>query len=165
MVSMRESDSEYEQAILDTIEEHGWFCTAVFDPDGKAPEFAYSVGFTETLGQPEFIVFGLPTEVANAILWDVFRALKAGRVPEDGQSWPDLVVGYDCVIRHVHPTQVTREHLNSAIWFWGDPAVRGEPLTAYQIVWPDRDGRFPWDPGCAQWVRDDQTPLYIPREH
>ena len=162
---MRQSDAEYEQDILDTIEAHGWFCMGVFDPHGGAPEFAYSIGFTETLKQPEFIIFGLPGETANAILWAVFHSLKSGRVPVDGERWPDLVEGYDCVIRRVHPTQVTREYLNSAIWYWGDPAVRGEPLTAYQIVWPDRDGRFPWDAGCAQWVRDHQPALYIPKGH
>lgn len=162
---MPTSETDYEQNILDTIEEHGWFCTAVFDPKGASPGFAYTVGFTQTLEQPEFIIFGLPGKTANAILWDVFRALEAGKVPEDSQPWSNLIDGYDCVIRRIHPTQVTREHLNSAMWFWGDPAVRGEPLPAYQIVWPDRDGRFPWDAGCAQWVRDDQPALYIPKGH
>lgn len=156
----------YEQEILDAIEEHGWFCTAVFDPDGTAPDFAYTVGFTRTLDLPEFIIFGLPVQTLHGILWDVFRALKAGKVPEDGLHWSGLIKGYDCVLRRVHPTQVIREHFNSALWFRGDPADHGGgPLTAFQIVWPDRDGRFPWDAGCAQEVRDDQPALYLARGH
>jgi hypothetical protein len=162
---MREGESKHEQRIRAAIAEHGWFCTAVFDPDGAEPDFAYSVGFTQTLRQPEFIIFGLPSDTAKPILWDVFDGLKSGRVPEDGLRWSDLIQGYDCVIRRVHPTQVTREYFNSALWLWGDPAERGEPLSAYQIVWPDRDGRFPWDAGCAQWARDHQPALYIPMGH
>lgn len=162
---MRAGYTAYEQKILDTVEEHGWFCTSVFDPEGVLLEFSYSVGFTQTLEHPEFIIFGLPGKVAHAILWDLFRTLKAGRIPEDSQHWSDLIEGYDCVIRRVHPTQITREYFNSAMWFWGDSADRGEPLPAYQIVWPDRKGRFPWEAGCAQKVRDDQPALYIPKGH
>ncbi len=157
---MPKAKTEYEQEILDAVDEHGWFCTAVFDPDGAAPDFAYTVGFTRTLDLPEFIMFGLPLKTLHGILWDVFRALKAGRAPEDGQRWSDLIEGYDCMLRRVHPTQVIREHFNSALWFRGD-----QPLTAFQVVWPDRDGRFPWDPGCAQGVRDDQPALYLPWGH
>jgi hypothetical protein len=157
------SDSAYEQEILDAVAEHGWFCTAVHDPDGREPDWAYSVGFTETLRQPEVIVFGLPVGTAHAILWDVFRTLQAGKVAEDGQVWPHLLVDHDCVLRRVHPSQVIREHLNSALWFWGDPARRGAPLSAFQLVWPDRAGRFPWDRGCQQAVRDRQPALYLPR--
>jgi hypothetical protein len=158
------SDSAYEQEILDAVAEHGWFCTAVHDPDGREPDWAYSVGFTETLRQPEVIVFGLPHKLAHGLLWDVFRTLKAGKVAEDGQVWSQLVADHDCVLRRVHPSQVIREHLNSAMWFWGDPARRGAPLSAFQLVWPDRAGRFPWDPGCVQAVRDRQPALYLPRD-
>ena len=109
------SDSAYEQEILDAVAEHGWFCTAVHDPDGREPDWAYSVGFTETLRQPEVIVFGLPVGTAHAILWDVFRTLQAGKVAEDGQVWPHLLVDHDCVLRRAHPSQIIREYLNSAI--------------------------------------------------
>lgn len=162
---MPEARTEYEQEILDAIEEHGWFCTAVSDLAGATSDFAYTVGFTRTLNLPEFIIFALPAKTAHGILWDVFRALEAGKVPEDGLHWSGLIQGYDCVLRRVHPTQVIREHLNSAMWFWGDPAERGGSLTAWQIVWPDGDGRFPWDAGCAQWVRDGQPALYLARGH
>jgi hypothetical protein len=75
---MAEDDSEYERGILANIEEHGWFCTTVFDPNGEQPSFSYSVGFTKTLNCPEFIVFGLPTKLMPSMLWNVFRQISAG---------------------------------------------------------------------------------------
>jgi len=153
---------EYERNILQNIDEHGWFCTSVFDPTGTRPAFSYSVGFTRTLDAPEFIVFGLDTKMMHSMLWQVFRDIKAGRKPGDLDTWGGLLAGHDCVIRAVHPTNIIREYLSSAMWLWGDPATRG-PLTAFQIVWPGAGTKlFPWDEGCPQIVRDEQPSLYLP---
>jgi len=51
--------TEYEQDIVDNVEEHGWQATYVFDPDGDEPTFAYSIGFPKTLNCPDFIIIGL----------------------------------------------------------------------------------------------------------
>ncbi|MCR6643672.1 MAG: DUF4262 domain-containing protein [Terricaulis sp.] len=156
------TDDEYERDILSNVKEHGWFCSSVFDPKGKSPSFSYSVGFTQTLQAPEFIVFGLDTKLMHAMLWQVFRALKAGRVPADMQRWAGLLEGHECILRAVHPTNVVRDYLNSAMWFWGDPDERG-PLQAFQIFWPAVGGNlFPWDSSCPQVVRDSQPALYLP---
>jgi len=84
--------SEFEVNMLATIEEHGWFCMSVFDPDGKQPEFSYSIGFSKTLDAPEFIVFGLNRELRHSMLWEVFRQIKAGAEPDEGKAWSDLLV-------------------------------------------------------------------------
>jgi hypothetical protein len=160
---MVEDDSEYERNILANVEEHGWFCTSVFDPDGDAPSFSYSVGFTKTLDSPEFIVFGLPAKLMHSMLWKVFRLIKAGKQPEDHQRWSDLLEGFDCISRVVHPTNIVRDYLNSAMWLWRTQLGHDEPLQAFQLVWPSSEtGLFPWDADCAQIVRDYQPPLWLP---
>jgi hypothetical protein len=160
---MAEDDGEYERNILATIEEHGWFCTSVFDPKGANPSFAYSVGFTKTLNCPEFIIFGLDLKVMHSALWSVFRQIEAGKTPEENQRWSDLLEGFDCVSRRVHPTNIVREYLNSAMWFWSGPDKRGSDVPAFQLVWPSSaTGLYPWDADCAQIVRDHQPPLYLP---
>lgn len=154
--------SDYEQDILDNIEEHGWFCTSVFEEPGRSPAFSYSIGFTKTLNAPEFIIFGLPLKLMHSMLWEVFRQIRDGKVPEDNQRWSNLLEGFDCISRPVHSTNIVREYLNSAMWFWGDPAERGQ-LKAFQLVWPSATtGLFPWHANCAQEVRDCQPPLYQP---
>ena len=61
----------------------------------------------------------------HSMLWSVFRQIEAGRAPEDNQRWSGLIEGYDCIARAVHPTNIVREYLNSAMWFWGDAGERG----------------------------------------
>src|SRR5690606_704523 len=85
---------DYERKLLDNVDEHGWFCVHVFDPDGREEPFSYSVGFTKTLGAPEFIVFGLPRNLMHSMLWEVFRQIKAGKTPADNQRWSNLIEGF-----------------------------------------------------------------------
>jgi hypothetical protein len=156
--------NEYEQRIVNDVAEHGWFCTSVVD-DNPGASFSYSVGFGATLNAPECIIFGLPSKLTHSMLWRVFEQIKGGAVLSDGGRWAGLIEGFDCISRPVHPSQVTRDHFNSALWFWGDPAERGGSLQAYQLFWPGaKQGLFPWESGCDQPVRDYQPALYLPRE-
>lgn len=160
--------TEYEQDIVDKIAEHGWFCvcvgTAVGD-ESVGPDFAYSVGFWETLKKPELIVFGLPLKLMHSILWSAFRQLKAGTASmTDGERWPDLIADFDCVSRPVHESQIHRENLNSALWYRRHRTGSDGDLTAFQLFWPGKsDGKFPWEADCTEIVRDCQPLLYLPR--
>jgi hypothetical protein len=155
--------NDYERKILDNIEEHGWFCTSVLEDKGKPPSFSYSVGFTQTLNTPEFIVFGLEISLMHKMLWEVFHQIKNGKIPADQQRWSNAIEGYDCISRAVHPTNVVRDYLSSAMWLWGNPEERGGALSAFQLVWPGANsGLYPWDADCPQLVRDCQPPLYLP---
>src|SRR5579863_9118006 len=124
--------SKYEQSIVDSVAKYGWFCVPVFG-DAPEPSFSYSVGFGATLDAPECIIFGLSPELMHSMLWSVFRKLQGGAELADGQRWPGLLEGFECAARAVHPSQITREHFNSALWHWGDPAERGEAMRAYPV--------------------------------
>jgi len=155
--------NDYEKRLLQNIEEFGWQCLSVIGEE-QNPSFSYSIGFTKTLDAPEFIIFGIDEQVRLDVLWNVFDALKEGRESADMDRWSDLIVGYDCILREVDPSNMVRDYFNSAIWYHGPPEQNG-PLRAMQIVWPDAFGIFPWEPGCAEWVCEDQPPLYLPRRN
>ena len=160
---MSDEYSDYENKIVSTVEEHGWFCSHVFDPDKEEPDFSYSVGFTETLNCPEFIVFGLPHELMHSMLWSIFRDIKGGITPYDDRVWSNLLKGFDCVIKKVHSDNIPMNYLNSARWYWNLHLGKSELLQAYQIVWPGAaSGRFPWDENCPLEVIEMQPPLYLP---
>ncbi len=158
--------SDYERQILDSVEEHGWFGTSVLSDTDGAPCFTYSVGFIETLKCPEFIVFGLPAKLAHSMLWIVFRKIRDGAAElGDGRRWSGLLSGHDCISRIVHPSQVIREHFNSALWFARHKGLTSDRVNAFQLFWPGaQQGLFPWEHGCVQEVRDLQPPLYLPRD-
>ncbi len=156
---------DYESKLLGNIEEFGWQATSVFDPDGAEPGFTYSIGFTSRVQAPEFIVFGLDTELMHSMLWQVFRQLMDGKAATDGSRWSDVLEGVDCIAKAVHPDNIIPEYLNSAIWYWHHTGHEGTPPVS-QLVWPGKlDGLFPWDDGCNEIVREVQPALYLPHSH
>jgi hypothetical protein len=153
--------SGYEQDIVDNVRKYGWQTVSVWG-EGDKPGFSYSVGFIETLGAPEFIVFGLPPQLSHSLLDSAFGQLKQGHEPCDGSRWANLIADYDCVLRSVDPSNIVADFLNSALWY--HRRFKTEcPFRAVQVVWPGAlDGLFPWDEECDQIVRDYQPPLYLP---
>ncbi|HMI20176.1 MAG TPA: DUF4262 domain-containing protein [Sphingomonas sp.] len=150
----------YEQSILDNIERTGCHITMVFDPEGQDPNFAYSVGFPDTVGQPEVIVFGLSNDMMGFMVNETLRLCRDGLRLADGTSIDGLLQGHLCVARKVAAENIDRDHFNSAMWYQRRRSGI-EMSEAFQIVWPGaRDGLFPWDAGCADSVREAQPPLY-----
>ncbi|MFF4940766.1 DUF4262 domain-containing protein [Micromonospora sp. NPDC000729] len=129
-----------QERIIDTI---GWAVTYVLPTDdGTVPTapFAYTVGLTAH-DYPELITAGLPPEVAHSLLNDLARRVydKAERFTH-GQRLSDVIAGYDAIIIDGPPTDELLPGL--AISRYGRDQVRLQ-----QMVWPDQQGRFPWDNG------------------
>lgn len=149
-------DSAFEQKIIANVREHGCHINYVFDPDGEMPAYAYSVGFQETVGQPEVIVFGLSMDVMKFMINQTLQQCREGLLLEDGAELNGLLEGHRCIVCEVSPANITREFFNSAIWFRNH--VAGEEMdAAFQIVWPGaKDGLFPWEEGCSDIVQNLQ---------
>jgi len=152
--------TDYEQSILDNVDRNGCHITMVFDPEKQQPNFAYSVGFPETVGQPEVIVFGLSQEMMGFMINQTLRRCRAGMRLAEGVEIDGLLQGHVCVAREVSPENIEREFFNSAMWFQRHRSGT-DMAEAYQIVWPGAvDGLFPWEDGCAEIVREIQPALY-----
>ncbi|MFJ2081298.1 DUF4262 domain-containing protein [Micromonospora chokoriensis] len=129
-----------QDRIIDTT---GWAVTHVLptddDPDSTAP-FAYTVGLTAH-DYPELITAGLPPEVAHSLLNDLASRVydKAERFTH-GQRISDLIADYDAIIIDGPPTDELLP--GAAISRYGRDHIRIQ-----QMVWPDPQGRFPWDDG------------------
>ncbi len=159
----RKKPDEHEQQVFDNIAEHGCQVQFVFDPEGKMPDFSYSIGFPVSVRQPEVIVYGLRNEVMHSMVNNVRRKCSEGMVLEDWKTVSGLLEGFECVLRHVTDPAAIKEHFGWAIWYHRSQ-LGVEMTEAYQIVWPGAvDGLFPWDEGCAQRVIDLQTALYEAR--
>jgi hypothetical protein len=127
------------------IEEIGWAVTAVVpdmdDPD-EACAFAYTVGLTAH-DFPELLVVGLDPGVSQSLLNDLAqRVYDKARVFTHGERISDLLSGYDAVI--VDGTAPDDLAPAAAFAHYGQDRVRLQ-----QIVWPDAEGRFPWEDGYA----------------
>lgn len=146
------------------IAKHGW--TAIYVGDyASAPTWAYSIGFQQSIGQPEIVIFDLPHDAANGIFWTAHEELKAGKlVLEDGQRWHEEDEEKPLVWRKVHPTQIE----SSAGWFTLANARRLAQtgamfgVEAYQLVLSDEAGKLPWEAGYNEGLRPRQPALYLP---
>jgi hypothetical protein len=152
--------NSFEQNMLSNIGAHGWYGLHVFDPDEASPRFSYSVGFPETLGAPEFIIFGLPNELTHQMLWEVFRQIKAGAEPVHGRRWSDLLEGFDCFSLIADHESLFSEYLISSQWHWRHIGRDGSP-PVMQLVWPSHaTGLFPWEADCPESVVAAQPKLW-----
>ncbi len=153
--------SEFEQEIVSIVHKHGCMIMNVFDPEQQEPDFSYSIGFPDTAGQPEVIVFALPKSLRVSMINEILRQMtEEGLKLEDGARISGLIEGFECVARHITSREVLNEHFGSAIWYHRSQR-EVEIVDAFQIVWPGaRQGLFPWEDGCAREVIDDQPALY-----
>ena len=161
ITAMTESElSAATRRLLEDVETHGWHSQHVFDPELAEPNFSYSVGFTQTLNAPEFIVFGLHRDVMHAMLAEVFRQVKAGRKVEGDQRWHGLSEDFDCVGKKAAHEGLFTKYAARANWFWKRQGQPGHPAII-QLVWPGLlDGLYPWDEGCAPGVIAAQPRLW-----
>ena len=151
---------EEERRILESIEAYGWYGVHIFDPELETPNFTYTVGFSQTLNAPEFIVFGLHRDVMFDMLDSVFRQIKAGRKLKENQAWKGLYEDISCVARNVAHVEAFSQYAVMADWFWKRGGNKGHPGLV-QLVWPDwLTGAYPWEDGCRDSVREAQPQLW-----
>jgi hypothetical protein len=147
---MSETDA-YLNAVRAKITAHGWMIQYVF-AGIHTPPFQYTVGLFPVAGF-EIIVAGLSPDTGATVLNDL-----AGRVAQhetrftSGQILSDVLRDY-----RVSMVKVTHTHglLTIANRLYR-PA--GDPVPAWQMVYPDAAHRMPWDRGYA----NDTQPLLGP---
>ncbi|MCH9809123.1 MAG: DUF4262 domain-containing protein [Alphaproteobacteria bacterium] len=138
------------------IDQFGWALMGVFDPDNEEPSFTYSTGILETLGEPEVIVFGLESDTRKWLCNEYGNRLRDGNRFEPNRDIENLVKGYPVRLIDVDTTrpEVFADHLCWTHWYYGR---RDFPIR--QLVWPDKEGRFPWEPDCSEATRRQQPLL------
>ena len=127
------------------IETHGWAMEPVgprTDTDPPLAGYVYTIGFPEALGYPELVVFGLTPAAARG-LFDLIAGLL-----RDGTEIPvgiDLTGLFDndlrCRFAPIAADQVPPLMGTAVAW------RKGRPFEAVQLLWPDRNGFLPHEPG------------------
>ena len=144
-----------EQRVIDDIAKYGWHCVNI-QAEGDEGPFSFTVSLFQSYGHPEFIIFGLRSETAHQLLNIAVEAIQAGRPIDLSGPTDDLLEGYPCCFVEV-PVSEYHEHIGFARWYY-----QGNGFPAYQIVFPSRDGHFPWHPDATESFRSFQPVLGIP---
>lgn len=130
--------------ITEHIQKFGWHCLHVSptDADGDVLRFSYSIGFTESYGQPEILIFGLAREKTHPLLSECATLLSAGATfVTDSPDDRVLANDYKVVFRPV-PASAFGEYLGTATRYYGT-----RRFSALVMYLPDRAGLFPWQEG------------------
>ncbi|MCV6588008.1 MAG: DUF4262 domain-containing protein [Marinobacterium sp.] len=136
-----EAENEYDEQLLAQIAEAGWQNVHISAEEGW-PSTVFTIGHFHNKNHPEIIVLGLPDEAAEHMLNLVTIKILAEEVPlEPYRKYDDLADGLPMAFVPVD-TGYYGAFLGYACWYYADlPA----PFPALQMVWPDRDGKFPWE--------------------
>ena len=126
-----------ENKVIDDIAEYGWHCVSIA-AEGALPGFAFTVGNFQTYKHPEFIIFGLRSEVAHKVLGLAVSGLNSGAIFDLSVPTDELLNGYPCVFVRV-PESEYHEHVGFCRWYY-----EGNAFPLYQIVWPSKEGDYPW---------------------
>jgi hypothetical protein len=138
---MDESVSAENQRIAENIREYGWHCLHIFPKEEHQDNFSYTIGFAESYGAPEVLLFGLAREKAHALLNECAVLLKGGHTIVPEVEDPEvLAAGYKVVFKRVR-AEYFGEYLGTALRYYQE-----RPFGAVVMFLPDRHHRFPWHP-------------------
>lgn len=127
------------------IETDGFAVEAVApDPTGDPPRagYTYTIGFPDLAGFPDVVVFGLTPAASRGLLGLVADLLRRGTEIPTGVE----VVG-------LLDNELRANFAPVDLGEWGDLFAtarswyRGEPFAIVQLLYPDRHGFLPYEPG------------------
>jgi Domain of unknown function (DUF4262) len=147
-------EGEADEAVFRNIRKHGCHIVGI-SGDEQGPGYAFSIGLFANYGHAEIVIFGLRPDIAATIINDVRDHVAAGHTFVDGDISDDILDGYKVCFWNV-PLEAYGSYLGTAVWFY---AKSPRPFPCLQLIWPDRNGRFPWEAGCLPEVKADQPLL------
>jgi hypothetical protein len=159
---------DFQGNVVKNVEEHGCFIHAVPPLEEGFPTYAYSIGFTKTAERtktaelPEVLLFGLPDEVYGPAINYLLQIGVGGCSFSEGERVSGVFGDYDAIVRVVDESWLTEDLFGSMLWYHSSQMGGAKPKVA-MLVWPDTELLYPWDDGCADWVRASQPAIYEPR--
>ena len=144
-------------AISAEIGAAGWTTVAV-DREDVAPPWAYSVGMWITHRGVDLAMFGTPMDLARDIFSVLGERMADGWMPSPGDVIDDL---------GQRPLRLCRIHVSwreTSLFAFSDICHGIVRPPMLQVVWPDRDGRFPGEATGPVPVRpcDVQPMCWLP---
>jgi hypothetical protein len=133
------------------IETAGWAVEPVaaqLDADPPTPGYAYTIGVPAAVDFPEVVVFGLAPVAAKGLLELVVDACRGGTEIPLGVELVGLLDNeLRCVFAPVEVDAHATMFATAVSWY------RGEPFELVQLVYPDRSGWLPYEPGFDAHMR------------
>lgn len=162
-MSNEEEQLNSNPPIKEAILQQGFF-VCNFEQEACCPAFSYTIGLRESRNHPEFLCMGLSVEMNSYLIATAAEAVLQGTKFRPKQEYHEFLDGVP-----VKVVPILEEHLDRHFGF-GIEYYGTSEFDALQIVWPDRDGRWPWDDSCDEELsycrklldRDPHFAFYAP---
>lgn len=134
-----QNELEERKTILKNIEEFGCHLILI-EADNYLPGFVYSIGLFQKFNHPEIICFGLKKDVMAAIINHACDLIKNGEILVPNKLYSGFLQGYSIQFVEL-AKEFYQNYLGYAGWFYN----RSFDFPALQLVWPDKQQKFPWE--------------------
>lgn len=104
-----------------------------------SPSFAYSIGLTKTYSHPEIICFGFSNSLGLDIINDVAEIIKGGKTIESGKIYTEIFKDSRATFLKVDKRNIG-DYFGAGLNYYED-----EEFNALQLIWTDRNDKFPWE--------------------
>jgi len=149
---MNSENTGDDNKVLQDIATHGWHVVMIEATD-YLPGFAYTVGLWKNYQHPELISFGLSVKTLHSILNIGGDIAKSGQQFSINKSYDEFFESSPTQILKVDKRNIA-DYFGYAIWFYNQ-----EAFPALQLVWTDRNNKFPWDSGYEKEFEHKQPLL------
>jgi hypothetical protein len=141
-----------DRQIRENVERFGCSVMHIAAED-DLPPFAFSVGIEQTSKAPEVVVIGLKKDLAHFVVNEYHKRAREGEIFKPGALYQGFIGGFDVMIEEVEET-FYEEYFGYNLWYYDGPSFR-----VLQIVYPNTDGIWPWQPEASEWFRSWQPVL------
>lgn len=137
----------------DKIKRNGYTVIGVMEGENE-PSFAYTVGLLETYGHPELITFGLPANTASLLFKNAVEKIieNQGAIREHIPYDQVASVAVEFIKTDIQKT------LKYMVGF-NDRYGYDKEISAMQLLWPDKQGHFPYEKEFDQSFLNSQPLL------
>jgi hypothetical protein len=132
-----------DDKIIEDVNSVGWSVVMINATD-YLPSFAYTIGLWKNYQHPEIIAFGLTVKTLHITLNIAGENIKEGKRYETGKVYPDFFTNGDAQLISVDSRSMP-DYFGYAIWFNG-----GMAFQALELIWTDRNNKFPWEDGYEE---------------
>jgi hypothetical protein len=143
-----------DRKILEDIESYGCSVMHIAAED-DLPPFAYSIGITKSSSAPEVVVIGLKQPMAQFVVNEYNRRVRAGLAILAGTRYKGFIEGFKVLAERVDRS-FYEEYFGYNLRLNG-----GTGFEVIQLVYPNTAGVWPWESQASEWFRAWQPVLSL----
>jgi hypothetical protein len=138
MTTEKEHNCRDDEQTASHIEKYG-LSVIIIEATSYLPSFAYSIGLWQKFKHPEIICFGLKTQTLHTIINDIADIVRNGQTIYLGKIYNEIFENSSAKFLKVDSRSLS-DYFGTAINYYDT-----NDFPALQLVWTDRNDKFPWE--------------------